>query len=328
LPLWFDPTDTRGSLAAGPTPGTFRVIGSQGLGAYSTTAKSWTGSNAAGTNAPKDAQFYVFTTKGYLTSLHADDVETGGLPATNRGYLDPSKHRPSTIYQKPLTSNDNSHLHWHLGSAGAGGVASNANKLDNPILTDPYDDDAVSQEFYRLDCESSGFAKYSGFTHAGGTDYLSNGTGFTKNGEEYVCLQKGDMVFFFDVSTEGLALSQGNSLDPDRNWPLFHNIYTIEKIFYDRDEDKADGTDENDSFKWTLQGSIVLDKEPNFFFNGADGANIHVLSYKFQFPYQQSGYEYVSECSGRGVCNADAGLCECFTGHTGDDCSIQNTLAK
>ena len=32
------------------------------------------------------------------------------------------------------------------------------------------------------------------------------------------------------------------------------------------------------------------------------------------------------ECSHRGLCNHDDGLCECFTGYTHDDCSMQDAL--
>ena len=32
------------------------------------------------------------------------------------------------------------------------------------------------------------------------------------------------------------------------------------------------------------------------------------------------------ECSHRGLCNHDEGLCECFTGYTHDDCSRQDAL--
>lgn len=38
-------------------------------------------------------------------------------------------------------------------------------------------------------------------------------------------------------------------------------------------------------------------------------------------------YEYVSQCSNRGICEATSGLCQCFKGYTSDDCSMQNALA-
>ena len=37
-------------------------------------------------------------------------------------------------------------------------------------------------------------------------------------------------------------------------------------------------------------------------------------------------YEYVSQCSGRGLCNE--GMCECFAGYTGDNCYLQSALAS
>ena len=37
-------------------------------------------------------------------------------------------------------------------------------------------------------------------------------------------------------------------------------------------------------------------------------------------------YEYVAQCSGRGLCNE--GNCECFAGYTGDNCNLQSALAS
>lgn len=48
--------------------------------------------------------------------------------------------------------------------------------------------------------------------------------------------------------------------------------------------------------------------------------------YKF-FPAVASTYEYVAECSNRGICQTDMGLCQCFHGYTSDDCSVQNSIA-
>jgi len=48
----------------------------------------------------------------------------------------------------------------------------------------------------------------------------------------------------------------------------------------------------------------------------------------FKFAPATTGtYTYVSECSNRGICDADAGVCECFKGHTNDDCSVQSSIA-
>ena len=49
--------------------------------------------------------------------------------------------------------------------------------------------------------------------------------------------------------------------------------------------------------------------------------------YKF-FPAVASTYEYVAECSNRGICDsADLGTCSCFTGYTSDSCSEQSSLS-
>ena len=44
-------------------------------------------------------------------------------------------------------------------------------------------------------------------------------------------------------------------------------------------------------------------------------------------PSTEGNYEYVSQCSNRGLCDSAAGVCQCFNGYTGVDCSIQNALA-
>lgn len=48
--------------------------------------------------------------------------------------------------------------------------------------------------------------------------------------------------------------------------------------------------------------------------------------YKF-FPADASTYNYVAQCSNRGICDTDSGLCKCFPGYTSDDCSEQAALS-
>jgi hypothetical protein len=48
--------------------------------------------------------------------------------------------------------------------------------------------------------------------------------------------------------------------------------------------------------------------------------------YKFT-PDVRSTYNYVAECSNRGICDYSTGICGCFSGYTSDSCSIQNSLA-
>jgi len=48
--------------------------------------------------------------------------------------------------------------------------------------------------------------------------------------------------------------------------------------------------------------------------------------YKF-IPAVASTYEYVAECSNRGLCDRETGTCECFTGYTNDACDQQDSLS-
>ena len=48
--------------------------------------------------------------------------------------------------------------------------------------------------------------------------------------------------------------------------------------------------------------------------------------YKF-FPASKSTYEYVAECSNRGLCDYDVGVCTCFSGYTGDACQEQSLIS-
>jgi hypothetical protein len=48
--------------------------------------------------------------------------------------------------------------------------------------------------------------------------------------------------------------------------------------------------------------------------------------YKF-FPSTASQYEYVAECSNRGICDTSSGECKCFSGYTSDSCGEQISVA-
>jgi hypothetical protein len=130
------------------------------------------------------------------------------------------------------------------------------------------------------------------------------------------CLQKGDRVMFF--TTEGT----------DKNYatnPKYHNMYTVEKIYkaYPLRDTPHDDEEEN------LRNRIVLDMHVNFrseltssVTGSALASDSRLRAYKFYPPAVT--VNYVDECSGRGICNTDLGLCDCFVGYTKDDCSVQS----
>ncbi|KAL7692693.1 putative EGF-like domain-containing protein [Plasmopara halstedii] len=71
---------------------------------------------------------------------------------------------------------------------------------------------------------------------------------------------------------------------------------------------------------------ITLDRP--FLGNTLDGGDNTVLFvYKVTPPANALKYNYVSQCSGRGICDTETGICDCFKGYTNDNCDTQNILA-
>jgi hypothetical protein len=101
--------------------------------------------------------------------------------------------------------------------------------------------------------------------------------------------------------------------------PAHINLYRVDKIYQKQFfEQNVDQPGQN-----MFNGTFVI--ETDIATNYAARADSFYL-YKF-FPNSDSSYTYVSECSNRGICNHESGLCECFNGYTNDDCSSQNSLA-
>jgi hypothetical protein len=183
--------------------------------------------------------------------------------------------------------------------------------------------DQVSEEFliYNMPDDYDATAKFRVFTTTGMLNRVnkddsmkqndifsrslfyseSTGTGEsmdceTRTSSNGDCLDKGDMAMFFSI------------LDPMSNVE-YHNIYTIDKIYTDRN-----------STTYGAQTQIVLDIGSNFGL-----VNQNATAYKF---YPPAGVNWAAECSDRGLCDSSSGLCQCFTGYTSDDCSVQNILAQ
>jgi len=124
----------------------------------------------------------------------------------------------------------------------------------------------------------------------------------SKNGA-FTCLEKGDYVFFLDT------------VRPDRN-PEYFNLYTATKVSVSPGSGPY-------QVPFSRRNVIQL----NYAIN-ADYLNPNmtwsVRAYKF---YPPTGYNYVSECSNRGLCDKVYGQCECFDMYTRDDCSSLNNMA-
>lgn len=124
------------------------------------------------------------------------------------------------------------------------------------------------------------------------------------------CLEKGDWVMIFDTKLEEVG-------SPSRN-PKYLNMYQIMKISRENRNVASAG----ELFRY----QIVLDIGVNARYPKIGSASSNTRIYKF-FPPENDPVKYVGSCSLRGTCDQlSFGLCQCFEGFTGDDCSIMNSL--
>jgi hypothetical protein len=97
--------------------------------------------------------------------------------------------------------------------------------------------------------------------------------------------------------------------------PVYPNIHKVKKIFRSQPDMLSN------PFSETERNKLVLDYGVNAGYTDIIAASV----YKFYPP--SNGYEYVQQCSGRGTCDQETGLCACYTGYTNDNCDTQNALA-
>jgi len=125
-------------------------------------------------------------------------------------------------------------------------------------------------------------------------------------GDNYAtdCLNKGDYLMLLDVNMNANSFTNNG---------VYPNIYQVLKI----------GREERDSTNYqseTLRHQIVLNT----------GVNVPLSSYNpatmYKFHPPTTKYNYVAQCSNRGICDNTVGICSCFSGYTNDNCDTQNAL--
>ncbi len=123
------------------------------------------------------------------------------------------------------------------------------------------------------------------------------------------CLEKEDYVFFLDKAR------------PDRN-PKYMNMYQVKKLYID--PSTTNNTNHRNWEEGNERNRIVLDAGINAYYHDVNNT-METRAYIF-FPPENGGYEFMSECSNRGICNEEEGLCECFDSYDGDSCNKVNNF--
>jgi len=137
------------------------------------------------------------------------------------------------------------------------------------------------------------------------------------------CFNKGDWAMFLQTRNTSAGIQVN---------PIYPNMYQIAKIW------KKPAISPNSTvFPNALEDigrlQIILDYSMNakFTYNNqtATGNHKYAFAYKFHPPTNNAngGTLYAAECSNRGICNTNTGLCECFAGFSDDDCSCLNALS-
>jgi len=217
------------------------------------------------------------------------------------------------------------HFHDASDVTAAAAKAEYASYYGKSVYTFFKDSDANSKT-YDISCESY----TSGRAYGAGTPR-----------PQLACLEKGDLVMMLNTgvvtkhSTGNGVTKDDAAVTGDVDWNTggignakYLNMYRVAKVGRDHladDSIAVNGalTRNKITFEQSINAAALYD-------NGdLDAAMSDMFRiYKFTPPTTTLANTYAAECSTRGVCNREDGVCECFGGYTGDNCSLQNALAE
>jgi len=175
----------------------------------------------------------------------------------------------------------------------------------------------------------------------------------TADGYDNMCLNVNDEIFvaamptYDDSGCGSTGVAQANT-DSDscigtrlatakyQCNPIYLNKYRVTKLAVDPLTNEAYEGLPDLTFPYTesalLAGQrniISLDGGMNAqYTDGTCEASVYKVLYNYTEYPATAGYDYVSECSGRGTCDTETGLCECFPGYTNDNCNTQSALVQ
>ena len=197
------------------------------------------------------------------------------------------------------------------------------------------------------------FSQYSNLVY---TNF--DGSCETGSSSLHSCINKGDKLFIVDscwgagVRTDEPTVFGGSIINAGCTDAATGvatntgNLYTVNKIY--SKAHTANTTAYNDELGITTadhkgeEDRYVIQVDQKINWDGSEIGNPDnsedltelgggrtglVVLFKFTPATDGSAYTYVSECSNRGACDRESGLCACFKGYTSDNCSVQSALA-
>lgn len=152
-----------------------------------------------------------------------------------------------------------------------------------------------------------------------------------------VCLKKGDLMMVFNTgrgyASTGAGVMTENQYDSN---PIYPQIYEVKKISREPIPYAEWATSNPATYTVTNQGTtptffrdqIVTDKAINANYHlDAHTSGTDTSAMVFKFTPATNKYNYAGQCSNRGICDTNTGLCNCFAGYTNDNCDTIDALA-